>query len=58
MLVTDGGWVSDKYDLEWMVDYDEGGGELENKKININYSTLFKPHGRRRPESFFRTLEF
>ena len=31
-----------------MVDNDEGeGGEQENKKIDINYSTQFKSHGRK-----------
>ena len=57
MWMTDWGWVSDKYDLEWMVDNDEGeGGEQENKKIDINYSTQFKPHGRKTSESLEKTF--
>ena len=46
-----------------MVDNDEGeGGEQENKKININYSTQFKAHGRktrawRNQKSFWKVLK-
>jgi len=40
-----------------MVDNDEGeGGEQENKKIDINFSTQFKPHGRKTSESLEKTF--